>query len=88
SEKRAVFRFWPRKCNSKLLEPTKLRGTLSPDGHVWGETLYYDFYYVDRLPSVDNFVSISTGSMLPRVMESMGELDAAAPEIEWAKTEA
>ncbi|KAF8432763.1 hypothetical protein L210DRAFT_3557845 [Boletus edulis BED1] len=86
SKKRTVFRFWPRKLNSKRLDPTKLRGTLSPDGYVWGETLY-DFYYVNRLPSVDNFVSISTGSMLRQVMESIGELDAAAPEIEWAKTE-
>ncbi|KAG6379323.1 hypothetical protein JVT61DRAFT_11782 [Boletus reticuloceps] len=86
SKKRVVFRFWPRKRNSKPLQPTKLRGTLSPDGYVWGETLY-DFYYVNRLPSVDNFVSISTGSMLRQVMESMSELDAAAPEIEWAKTE-
>ncbi|KAF8419966.1 hypothetical protein L210DRAFT_3575970 [Boletus edulis BED1] len=86
SKKRAVFRYWPRKRSSKPLGPSKFRGKLSPEGYVWGETLY-DFYYVHRLPTVDCFVSVSTSTMLREVMESIGESDAAAPEIEWAKTE-
>ncbi|KAF8419959.1 hypothetical protein L210DRAFT_3575961 [Boletus edulis BED1] len=84
-KKRASLQCWPRKRSSKCLGPFKDMGTLSPDGYSWGETLY-DFYYVQRLPTVDFFASISTSSiMLREVMESIGELDAAA--IEWAKTE-
>ncbi|KAF8133253.1 hypothetical protein EV363DRAFT_49809 [Boletus edulis] len=71
SKKRAVFRYWPRKRSSKPLGPSKFRGKLSPEG----------------LPTVDCFVSVSTSTMLREVMESIGESDAAAPEIEWAKTE-
>ncbi|KAG6379311.1 hypothetical protein JVT61DRAFT_11766 [Boletus reticuloceps] len=86
-KERAVFRSWPRDPNGQTLMPNdELRGTLSPDGYPWGATLY-DIYSVNRIPSVFNLKSYTTGSMLHQVMEAMGELDAAAPEIEWAKTE-
>ncbi|KAF8432744.1 hypothetical protein L210DRAFT_3650200 [Boletus edulis BED1] len=69
-----------------LISNDKLRGTLSPDGYPWGATLY-DIYSVNKIPSVFGLMTFTTGSMLRQVMEAMGELDAAAPEIEWAKTE-
>ncbi|KAF8419970.1 hypothetical protein L210DRAFT_3655060 [Boletus edulis BED1] len=86
-KKRAIFRSWPRDPNGQALMPNdKLRGTLSPDGYPWGATLY-DIYTVNRIPSVFGLMTFTTGSMLRQAMEAMGELDAAAPEIEWAKTE-
>ncbi|KAF8133263.1 hypothetical protein EV363DRAFT_1430595 [Boletus edulis] len=89
SKKRAMFRFWPRGPNAQILMPNdKLKGTLSPDGYPWGETLY-DIYGVNRAPDLPDasVMSYTTGSMLRQLMEAMGELDVAAPEIEWAKTE-
>ncbi|KAF8133336.1 hypothetical protein EV363DRAFT_1325980 [Boletus edulis] len=89
SKKRAMFRFWPRGPNAQILMPNdKLKGTLSPDGYPWGETLY-DIYGVNRAPDLPDasVMSYTTGSMLRQLMEAMGELDVAAPEIEWAKSE-
>ncbi|KAF8557555.1 hypothetical protein OG21DRAFT_1494729 [Imleria badia] len=86
--KRAVFRIWPRDPKGKSLKPltNKVRGTLSPDGYVWGATLY-DLYCVNRAPEVPDATSIMTGSALCEAMEELGELDTAASEIEWSKSE-
>jgi hypothetical protein len=85
--KRAVFRLWPRDPKGKPFMPGKKpKGTLSPDGYPWGATLY-DIYSVNRLPEVPGMVSTMTGSAICEAMEELGELDVAAPEIEWAKSE-
>ncbi|KAF8557553.1 hypothetical protein OG21DRAFT_1494727 [Imleria badia] len=86
--KRAVFCFWPRDPKGKILMPLtdRIRGTLSPDGYAWGETLY-DLFYVNRVPYIPNSVSTITGSALREAMEELGELDAAADLIEWSKSE-
>ena len=85
--KRAIFRLWPRDPKGMPIIPTdKPRGMLSPDGYPWGATLY-DIYSVRRLPNIPNMVSFMTGSALREVMEAMGEVDVAAPEIEWARSE-
>ncbi|KAF8557554.1 hypothetical protein OG21DRAFT_1482220 [Imleria badia] len=86
--KRAIFRLWPRDPNGKTLVPLtdRISGTLSPDGYVWGATLY-DLYYVNMVPNIPNVLSAITGSALREAMEEIGELDTAAPEIEWSKSE-
>ena len=82
-----MFRLWPRDPKGKPFMPSdKPKGTLSPDGYPWGETLY-DIYCVDRLPDVPGVVSMMTGSAICEGMLELGELDAAAAEIEWAKSE-
>ena len=86
-KKRGVFRFWPRDPKGKpITQSDKGTGTLSPDGYAWAETLY-DIYYVNRVPEITNAVSTVTGSAICEAMERMGELDAAASEIEWSKSE-
>ena len=87
NRKRAVFRVWPRDPNSKpIMTRDKPRGTLSADGYPWGATLY-DIYNVYRLPDFTGMITIMTGSAIREAVEEMGELEAAAPEIEWAKAE-
>jgi hypothetical protein len=85
-KKRAVFRFWPRDADAKLLKKGEFPGTQSPDGYPWGATLY-DFYSVNRIPTIPDYVSFTTGSSLFQMAQALGELDVAAPEIEWAKLE-
>ncbi|KAF8557552.1 hypothetical protein OG21DRAFT_1435130 [Imleria badia] len=86
--KRTVFRIWPRDPKGKSLKPltNNTSGTLSPDGYAWAATLY-DLYCVDSVPEVPDAASIMTGSALCEAMEELGELDAAAAEIEWSKSE-
>ncbi|KAF8557556.1 hypothetical protein OG21DRAFT_277328 [Imleria badia] len=86
-KKRAVFRLWPRDPKGEPLVPNeKLKGTLSPDGYPWGATLY-DIYHVNRIPGVTGLMSVMTGSALCQAVTALGELDAAAPEIEWSMLE-
>lgn len=84
--KRAVFRVWPRDPNGMVIESQQPRGTLSPDGYPWGSTLY-DIFAVYRFPKIPNIVSTMSGSGILEAMEELGELDTAAPEIEWARSE-
>ncbi|KAJ7197145.1 hypothetical protein GGX14DRAFT_316539, partial [Mycena pura] len=52
-----------------------------------GNTLY-DFYYYEPFPEIPSYIMSSTGSRLAAKMRELGELDAAADEIEWADLEA
>ncbi|KAJ7470260.1 hypothetical protein FB451DRAFT_1176331 [Mycena latifolia] len=83
---RFIFRSWPRDPAGQEA-PEMEPGKTTPNGIVyWGATLY-DFYYFQAIPTIPNYIMTSTGSRLAATMRKIGELDAAAPEIEWADRE-
>lgn len=84
--RRVVTRMWPRNPNGEIIRNL-------PDGYstpnstrLWGNTLL-DFFTVNRIPSVTNFIGTSTGSMLSGWMKANGELEHAKSEIAWAEAE-
>lgn len=86
--KRFIFRHWPRDPNGKPILPSDIHGKEAANGlNLWGATLY-DFYFVHRIPSIENALTISTGSKLTKVMAAFGELEHAQGEIAWASREA
>ena len=83
---RLIFRVWPRAPNGEVIKPSPLRGKEAGNGlDLWGATLY-DFYYVNRIPSVKNYITTSTGSRLAKWMRQNGEL-TAEDELAWADKE-
>ncbi|KAJ7702291.1 hypothetical protein B0H17DRAFT_1127853 [Mycena rosella] len=83
---RFIFREWPRDPDGKDALQME-QGKMAPNGIIyWGATLY-DFYYFRPMPSCKAYIMTSTGSRLATTMRKLGELDAAAPEIEWADME-
>lgn len=84
--KRFVFRSWPRNPEGVILKtspPGKQAGNGWP---LWGASLF-DFYRVNRIPSVTQLSTISSGSKLAAFMRDHGELEWAKDELEWAKHE-
>lgn len=86
TRKRAILRSWPRDPKGKNIIAT-------PDGKragnglaLWGATLF-DFYRVQRFPSVFGLSTISTGSKLAAWMKENGETTTADYEIAWAERE-
>ncbi|KAF8835880.1 hypothetical protein BDN67DRAFT_974824 [Paxillus ammoniavirescens] len=87
NKNRFIFRRWPRDPNGKPILPSDIHGKEAGNGlDLWGATLY-DFYHVRRIPSSIHGLTISTGSKLAKVMEALGELEAAKDEIAWAERE-
>ena len=83
---RAVNKLWPRDPKGKDIR-------VMPDGYstpnstrLWGSTLF-DFFWVNRFPSIANFVGIWTGSMLSSWVKANGEVEYAKAEIAWAEKE-
>ena len=88
-KKRVVFRGWPRDPNGKPLcfSESDIRGKETPNGLSWGATLY-DFYHVQAIPQIENFISITSGSRIAAAVRAVGETDVAADELAWADQEA
>ncbi|KAG2338241.1 hypothetical protein BDR05DRAFT_940720, partial [Suillus weaverae] len=83
---RIIFRVWPRDPKGQAIKPSPLRGKEAGNGlDLWGATLY-DFYHVRRLPTVENYITNSTGSRLAKWMRQVGEL-TAKDELYWADKE-
>lgn len=86
TRKRLVFNSWLRDPKGKDIRPKNsfLGKMTSNNLQLWGATLN-DFYYVQRVPEIKNYLSISTGSKLAAWMKANGELHTAADEIEQAE---
>ncbi|KAF7295348.1 hypothetical protein MIND_01074200 [Mycena indigotica] len=83
---RMIFREWPRDPNGKtaFMKGEQL-GKQTPNGLVWGNTLY-DFYYYRPMPDVPSYLVTTSGSRLADKMRQLGE-DYATHELEWADRE-
>jgi hypothetical protein len=83
---RFVSRFWPRDPNGKIIKPHNIHGKETSNGlDLWGETVY-DFYRTERIPGLWNLSTLTTGSKMAAWVKSVGELDHAKDEIDWAET--
>ncbi|KAJ6608602.1 hypothetical protein B0H10DRAFT_1955278 [Mycena sp. CBHHK59/15] len=86
-ETRFIFRRWTRDPKGETIHEFP-RGKEAPNGiPQWGATLW-DFYSFERLPGAFGLLSFSSGSRLANKMREIGELEAAADDIEWADREA
>ncbi|KAF8894951.1 hypothetical protein CPB84DRAFT_1710693 [Gymnopilus junonius] len=71
---RFVFQRWSRDPNGAPIKPDNSKlGKMTPNNvQIWGATLF-DFYTVNRIPSVPNLVTFSSGSKLARWMKEQKE---------------
>ncbi|KAF7311562.1 hypothetical protein MKEN_01058800 [Mycena kentingensis (nom. inval.)] len=84
---RFIFRSWPRDPNGEIafMKGEQL-GKQTPNGLIWGATLY-DFYYYRPMADCGSYLATTSGSRLAAKMRQLGELDAAKNEIAWADKE-
>lgn len=82
---RLVFCQWPRDPKGERIETPS--GKHTPNGLPWGATLF-DFYMVNRAPSLQGIMTVTTGSKLAAWMKAHNETEIAADELEWAECEA
>ncbi|KAL0576162.1 hypothetical protein V5O48_005803 [Marasmius crinis-equi] len=81
--RRRIFRAWPRDPDGPVMKYSS-EGKRAPNAtHLWGSTLF-DFYYVHRMPFQRCSITITTGSKMAPWCKSIGEVDYAAQEIDWA----
>ncbi|KAF8955690.1 hypothetical protein BDZ97DRAFT_259558 [Flammula alnicola] len=89
---RIIFSEWPRPPDSKkcITPDNSLPGKTAPNKlQLWGATLF-DFYHVNRIVTIKNLVTTSTGSKLAAWVKAQGEdgYEPAKGMLEWAEDEA
>ncbi|KAK2459360.1 hypothetical protein APHAL10511_008624 [Amanita phalloides] len=86
--RRRIYRTWPRSPKGEDIHPENscFGKRTSNKIQLWGSTIW-DFFWVNRMPSVERLITISTGSKLSKWMIQHNETEHALFELEWAKEE-
>lgn len=84
---RIISRSWPRDPKGQQITfDDTLPGKTTSNGVLWGATLL-DFFRVCRIPEVQNFLTLTTGSKMAAWMKKNGEEECSAEEMAWAEME-
>ncbi|KZP19816.1 hypothetical protein FIBSPDRAFT_743237, partial [Athelia psychrophila] len=86
AKRRFVFCSWPRNPDGPTVRESPKAKAAGNGLPIWGATLY-DFYTFERVPSLPNYLTRTSGSRLAAAMREIGELGWAAEEIKWADKE-
>ncbi|KZV64646.1 hypothetical protein PENSPDRAFT_757114 [Peniophora sp. CONT] len=85
---RFIFRVWPRAPDGEAIrDDYQERGKMtSNECQIWGDTLY-DLFMTTRIPGLHGLRTFTSGSLMRAHMLRLGELKAAADEMDWAASE-